>query len=43
MEVNDLPDKEFKIMVTKIFTELHETHKGEEWMNTELQQRHRKL
>lgn len=43
MEVNNLPDEAFTIMVTKMLTELHETHKGEERLNTELQQRHRKL
>lgn len=25
MEVNDLPDKEFQIMVIKMLTELHDT------------------
>lgn len=28
MEINDLPDKEFKIMVKKIFTEVRRTMHG---------------
>ena len=37
MEISNLPDKEFKVMVIKMLMDL-----GREWMNIELQQRDRK-
>lgn len=43
MEKSECLDKEFKIMVIKMLTELHETHKREEWRNTERQQRDRTI
>lgn len=39
MEVSNLPDKEFKVMVVKMLTQL-----GRRWMNiVQLQQRNRKI